>query len=70
MRSTKYLYDCDPIDFIDLPYIYALRFKLTRARMLYNELYMKDIEHDRQFHVQKAIRHNEALVREAEGGEI
>ena len=66
MRSTQELYDCDPSEFVDMPYCEALRYKLKKGRELFERLFLEDIEHERQFYVYKAIRHTEGLLREVE----
>ena len=69
MTESQYLYGVQVEEFLSLPYKQAIVFKLEAGRTLHKELYGKDSTHDekvRLFKVQKAIKHNERLIKEWE----
>jgi hypothetical protein len=77
MRTTQYLYGLRPDDFWHLPYGEALKVKLESGKALLGELEIRERNIDyeseeayalreRIYYVQKAVFHNERLLREKE----
>lgn len=69
MTETEYLYGVQVKDFLYLPYKQAVEFKLEKGRELHRKLYGKEDTHEdrvRLHKVQKAIMHNEKLIKEWE----
>lgn len=68
LTETEYLYGVKVIFFLFLPYKWAIKYKLKKSKALYRELYLlgeKDFEDIvREFKVEKAVKHNEKLLRE------
>ncbi len=78
MRSTQYLYECNPNDFVGLGYKQAIEYKLNKATELLKQLYKDETEfyegkgsyddakelRERIKHVNKAINYNKGLLDE------
>ena len=80
MLSTRYLYDCDPSEFRDLPYEQALRYKRTKAKELIDRLSREIVKArgkedyfllwKRQTDAIKARQWCDQMLRELEGEEV
>ena len=66
MRTTKYLYDLDPVDFKYEPYYKALQLKLASARKLKATVVHLDVIDPRIKEIDDAIKHTEKLLAEVE----
>ncbi len=68
LTETEYLYGVKVIWFLFLPYKWAIKYKLKKSMELMRTLYFienKDFDDElRLFYVNKAIKHNEKLLRE------
>ena len=67
MHTTRYLYNCSPQDFAELPYKTALEFKAKAAYDLITELYKPtymDRDYARLAEAIKAEKHNQNLLKE------
>ena len=67
MLTTKYLYNCLPTEFMDLPYSEALQYKIDRADELVTELFKPHYmnrDNGRLRDVFAAVSHNENLLKE------
>jgi hypothetical protein len=77
MKTTRYLYDCEPQDFWDLPYGEALAYKHNKAKELLStleDLLCEQLERtsyddtyklrERIFYVTKAMMHTKRLLDE------
>jgi len=67
MKSTKYLYNCEPIEFINMSYKKAIDFKLQQAKELIATLMSEHYtvrDDQRVKAVFKAIKFNTELLKE------
>ena len=69
MKATHYLYDCDPLEFSELPYKDALEYKRDKADALlhtitYQHYSVRDDERSNAVH--KAAKHCRELLKELE----
>jgi len=69
MKTTTYLYDCEPSEFADMPYKKALQFKINKTKELVTKLLIipyKKRDNYRVNHVLEAQSFNEKLIKELE----
>jgi len=67
IKSTEYLYNCSPQEFIALPYKQALEYKFNKAQMLLFELmevHYSQRDDERVKHVFNAVKFNQKLLEE------
>jgi hypothetical protein len=75
MKTTKYLYDVEPKEFVNMKYIDALKFKHTKAKELHSRLHTLDKDNiynpvleQRLNDIWRAILHLENLIYELDDG--
>ena len=66
MKTAKYLYGVRPYWFADLPYRVAIGVKLDAGRRLLRKLAICKTDEERYLAVEKAIKFNEELLKEAD----